>query len=90
MPGQSCAPCECHGNVNPQEEGYCDPFTGQCLKCLGNTAGHHCEKCADGYYGDAVTDRNCRGKLLLLLLSVFKEHKTVVFTRKMDGDVHLC
>ncbi|RMC15554.1 hypothetical protein DUI87_07750 [Hirundo rustica rustica] len=60
MPGQLCAPCECNGNVNPQEEGHCDPFTGQCLKCLGNTAGHHCEKCADGYYGDAVIDKNCR------------------------------
>uniref|UniRef100_A0A8C3QB86 Laminin subunit alpha-1 n=1 Tax=Geospiza parvula TaxID=87175 RepID=A0A8C3QB86_GEOPR len=60
MAGQSCAPCECNGNVNPQEEGHCDPFTGQCLKCLGNTAGHHCEKCADGYYGDAVIDKNCR------------------------------
>uniref|UniRef100_A0A8C3N6E6 Laminin subunit alpha-1 n=1 Tax=Geospiza parvula TaxID=87175 RepID=A0A8C3N6E6_GEOPR len=59
MAGQSCAPCECNGNVNPQEEGHCDPFTGQCLKCLGNTAGHHCEKCADGYYGDAVIDKNC-------------------------------
>uniref|UniRef100_A0A8C0ES47 Laminin subunit alpha-1 n=1 Tax=Bubo bubo TaxID=30461 RepID=A0A8C0ES47_BUBBB len=60
MPGQSCAPCECNGNVNPQEDGYCDTFTGQCLKCLGNTAGHHCEKCADGYYGDAVIEKSCR------------------------------
>uniref|UniRef100_A0A8C0ERI5 Laminin subunit alpha-1 n=1 Tax=Bubo bubo TaxID=30461 RepID=A0A8C0ERI5_BUBBB len=59
MPGQSCAPCECNGNVNPQEDGYCDTFTGQCLKCLGNTAGHHCEKCADGYYGDAVIEKSC-------------------------------
>ncbi|KAJ7414023.1 laminin subunit alpha 1 [Willisornis vidua] len=59
MPGQSCAPCECNGNANPQEDGYCDNLTGQCLKCLGNTAGHHCEKCADGYYGDAVIDKNC-------------------------------
>ncbi|KFQ65922.1 Laminin subunit alpha-1, partial [Pelecanus crispus] len=60
MPGQSCAPCECSGNVNPQEDGHCDTFTGQCLKCLGNTAGHHCEKCADGYYGDAVIEKSCR------------------------------
>uniref|UniRef100_A0A663M6Q6 Laminin subunit alpha-1 n=1 Tax=Athene cunicularia TaxID=194338 RepID=A0A663M6Q6_ATHCN len=60
MPGQSCTPCECSGNVNPQEDGYCDTFTGQCLKCLGNTAGHHCEKCADGYYGDAVIEKSCR------------------------------
>ncbi|NXI37250.1 LAMA1 protein, partial [Galbula dea] len=58
--GHSCAPCECNGNVNPQEEGYCDTFTGQCLKCLRNTAGHHCEKCAEGYYGDAVSEKSCR------------------------------
>jgi len=67
VPGQSCVPCECNGNVNPQEDGYCDTITGQCLKCVGNTAGLHCEKCADGYYGDAVTEKSCRGKLLLLL-----------------------
>uniref|UniRef100_A0A8C3PRK5 Basement membrane-specific heparan sulfate proteoglycan core protein n=1 Tax=Calidris pygmaea TaxID=425635 RepID=A0A8C3PRK5_9CHAR len=60
VPGQSCAPCECNGNVNPQEDDHCNTFTGQCLKCLGNTAGHHCEKCADGYYGDAVIEKSCR------------------------------
>uniref|UniRef100_A0A8B9DK31 Laminin subunit alpha-1 n=1 Tax=Anser cygnoides TaxID=8845 RepID=A0A8B9DK31_ANSCY len=60
VPGQSCAPCECNGNVDPQEDGHCDTVTGQCLKCVGNTAGHHCEKCADGYYGDAVVEKSCR------------------------------
>ncbi|NXY84481.1 LAMA1 protein, partial [Alcedo cyanopectus] len=60
VPGQSCAPCECHGNINPEEDGYCDSHSGQCLKCLGNTAGHQCEKCADGYYGDAVAEKSCR------------------------------
>lgn len=79
VPGQSCAPCECNGNVNPQEDGHCDTFTGQCLKCLGNTAGHHCEKCADGYYGDAVTEKSCRGKQLLLL-SKCKGQNNVVCT----------
>uniref|UniRef100_A0A8B9DLH3 Laminin subunit alpha-1 n=1 Tax=Anser cygnoides TaxID=8845 RepID=A0A8B9DLH3_ANSCY len=59
VPGQSCAPCECNGNVDPQEDGHCDTVTGQCLKCVGNTAGHHCEKCADGYYGDAVVEKSC-------------------------------
>lgn len=87
MPGQLCTPCECNGNVNPQEEGHCDPVTGQCLKCLGNTAGHHCEKCADGYYGDAVIEKNCRGKLLFLLLPTFKKHENVVFMCRMDGDM---
>uniref|UniRef100_A0A8B9TDP0 Laminin subunit alpha 1 n=1 Tax=Anas platyrhynchos TaxID=8839 RepID=A0A8B9TDP0_ANAPL len=60
VPGQSCAPCECNGNVDPQEDGHCDTATGQCLKCVGNTAGDHCEKCADGYYGDAVAEKSCR------------------------------
>uniref|UniRef100_U3ISC0 Laminin subunit alpha-1 n=1 Tax=Anas platyrhynchos platyrhynchos TaxID=8840 RepID=U3ISC0_ANAPP len=60
VPGQSCAPCECNGNVDPQEDGHCDTVTGQCLKCVGNTAGDHCEKCADGYYGDAVAEKSCR------------------------------
>ncbi|NWI99033.1 LAMA1 protein, partial [Crypturellus undulatus] len=55
-PGQPCVPCECHGNVNPQEEGHCDSVTGRCLKCAGNTAGDHCERCADGYYGDALVE----------------------------------
>ncbi|KAI6075043.1 Laminin subunit alpha-1 [Aix galericulata] len=55
----SCAPCECNGNVDPQEDGHCDTVTGQCLKCVGNTAGDHCEKCADGYYGDAVAEKSC-------------------------------
>uniref|UniRef100_A0A8B9ZI22 Laminin subunit alpha-2 n=1 Tax=Anas platyrhynchos TaxID=8839 RepID=A0A8B9ZI22_ANAPL len=59
VPGQSCAPCECNGNVDPQEDGHCDTATGQCLKCVGNTAGDHCEKCADGYYGDAVAEKSC-------------------------------
>uniref|UniRef100_A0A8B9S3L0 Laminin subunit alpha-1 n=1 Tax=Apteryx owenii TaxID=8824 RepID=A0A8B9S3L0_APTOW len=60
VPGQSCVPCECNGNVNPQEDGHCDTVTGQCLKCVGNTGGHHCERCADGYYGDAVIEKSCR------------------------------
>ncbi|KGL79776.1 Laminin subunit alpha-1, partial [Tinamus guttatus] len=59
-PGQSCVPCECNGNVNPQEDGHCDSVTGQCLKCVGNTGGDHCERCADGYYGDALVEKNCR------------------------------
>uniref|UniRef100_A0A3P9NZG0 Laminin EGF-like domain-containing protein n=1 Tax=Poecilia reticulata TaxID=8081 RepID=A0A3P9NZG0_POERE len=26
---------------------------GGCLRCLGNTAGKHCEACRPGYYGDS-------------------------------------
>uniref|UniRef100_A0A8C0WJM2 Laminin subunit alpha-2 n=1 Tax=Castor canadensis TaxID=51338 RepID=A0A8C0WJM2_CASCN len=59
VPGESCVPCDCSGNVNPSEAGHCDSVTGECLKCLGNTDGAHCERCADGFYGDAVTAKNC-------------------------------
>ncbi|XP_038249040.1 laminin subunit alpha-1 [Dermochelys coriacea] len=59
VPGESCVPCDCNGNIDPAEDGHCDALTGECLKCVRNTQGHHCEKCADGYYGDAVIAKNC-------------------------------
>ncbi|KAL2085445.1 hypothetical protein ACEWY4_018765 [Coilia grayii] len=60
VPGQGCVPCECNGNVDPEEPGHCDPGSGECLKCVRHTAGPSCERCADGYYGDAVTAKNCQ------------------------------
>uniref|UniRef100_A0A8D1QRG4 Basement membrane-specific heparan sulfate proteoglycan core protein n=1 Tax=Sus scrofa TaxID=9823 RepID=A0A8D1QRG4_PIG len=59
VPGDSCLPCNCNGNVDPLEAGSCDSVTGECLKCIGNTDGRHCERCAHGFYGDAVTAKNC-------------------------------
>ncbi|XP_058033280.1 laminin subunit alpha-1 [Ahaetulla prasina] len=59
VPGKPCIPCDCNGNVNPLEDGHCHSVTGECLKCIGNTVGRHCERCADGYYGDAVTNKHC-------------------------------
>ncbi|XP_067434354.1 laminin subunit alpha-1 [Thunnus thynnus] len=58
--GGTCTPCECNGNVDVSEAGHCDTVTGECLRCLGNTAGRHCEVCQLGYYGDAVQARNCQ------------------------------
>ncbi|XP_041824167.1 laminin subunit alpha-1 [Melanotaenia boesemani] len=58
--GGSCVPCKCNDNVNITEAGYCDTTTGECLRCLGNTAGKHCEICRPGYYGDAVHAKNCQ------------------------------
>uniref|UniRef100_A0A8C3LGM6 Basement membrane-specific heparan sulfate proteoglycan core protein n=1 Tax=Chrysolophus pictus TaxID=9089 RepID=A0A8C3LGM6_CHRPC len=85
VPGQSCVPCECNGNVNPQEDGYCDTITGQCLKCVGNTAGLHCEKCADGYYGDAVTEKSCPCECHVNgSLSSICHHKTGICDCKSD------
>ncbi|XP_050951313.1 laminin subunit alpha-3 isoform X2 [Labeo rohita] len=48
-----CVPCNCNGLSND-----CDPHTGKCLNCQFNTAGDHCERCMEGYYGSAVM-RTC-------------------------------
>ncbi|KAL1006408.1 hypothetical protein UPYG_G00072000 [Umbra pygmaea] len=58
--GQECVVCECNGNVDPQEPGHCDASSGVCLKCHSSTSGDHCERCQDGYYGDAITEKNCQ------------------------------
>ncbi|XP_022246631.1 laminin subunit alpha-2-like, partial [Limulus polyphemus] len=52
VPGSICQPCDCNGNVE-RKPGFCDRFTGQCLKCLYNTRGWNCEECLEGHYGDA-------------------------------------
>ena len=56
-----CSDCLCNGNIDPRLPDSCDTVTGLCLTCLNNTAGDHCETCADGYYGDAITTKNCTG-----------------------------
>ncbi|XP_036374630.1 laminin subunit alpha-1-like, partial [Megalops cyprinoides] len=58
--GLGCVPCDCHGNVEPLEEGHCDPGTGECLLCRGHAVGWHCERCQDGYFGDAVIAKDCQ------------------------------
>ncbi|XP_035998362.1 laminin subunit alpha-5 [Fundulus heteroclitus] len=58
--GSRCQPCHCNGNTDPNMLFTdCHPLTGQCLSCMHNTAGPHCDICAPGYYGDAVRARNC-------------------------------
>uniref|UniRef100_A0A8C3KAX5 Laminin subunit gamma 3 n=1 Tax=Calidris pygmaea TaxID=425635 RepID=A0A8C3KAX5_9CHAR len=53
-PVHPCVPCQCHGNVDLNAVGNCDPVSGRCLRCLYNTTGEHCEKCQPGFYGDAL------------------------------------
>ncbi|XP_023679312.1 laminin subunit alpha-1-like isoform X3 [Paramormyrops kingsleyae] len=58
--GGGCLPCDCSGNVDPEDLVKCDPISGECLKCTGHTAGWRCERCRDGYFGDAIVAKNCQ------------------------------
>ncbi|XP_062292940.1 laminin subunit alpha-2 [Scomber scombrus] len=60
VPGGSCQPCDCHGNLDLSVPGSCNPITGQCLRCRQGYGGAACDNCAEGYYGDAITARNCQ------------------------------
>lgn len=44
-----CQPCDCNNNIDPNAVGNCNRTTGECLKCIYNTAGTHCQKCLPGY-----------------------------------------
>ncbi|XP_037833033.1 laminin subunit alpha-5 isoform X1 [Kryptolebias marmoratus] len=58
--GSRCQTCNCNGNTDPNMLFIdCHPLTGECLSCMHNTAGHHCDVCAPGYYGDAIGAKNC-------------------------------
>lgn len=53
IPGGECRQCECSNNIDISQSGNCDVRTGDCLRCLYNTAGPHCESCKPGFYGEA-------------------------------------
>uniref|UniRef100_A0A8B9LXF7 Laminin subunit alpha-5 n=1 Tax=Astyanax mexicanus TaxID=7994 RepID=A0A8B9LXF7_ASTMX len=58
--GSTCQPCNCNDNSDPNMLfSDCHPITGECQSCMFDTAGPHCELCAPGYYGDAITAKNC-------------------------------
>ncbi|XP_051826295.1 laminin subunit alpha-3 isoform X1 [Antechinus flavipes] len=44
-----CVPCNCNGHSNRCQDG-----SGTCINCQHNTAGANCERCKEGYYGDAL------------------------------------
>ncbi|KAM6406959.1 laminin subunit alpha-2 isoform 4-T4 [Pluvialis apricaria] len=60
IPGGSCQPCQCNDNLDFSIPGSCDSLSGACLICKPGTTGQYCERCADGYFGDALHARNCQ------------------------------
>lgn len=60
VPGGLCAPCDCNEKIDLLQPGNCDPHTGNCLKCLKETTGDHCEVCRDGFFRFAE-DLPCQG-----------------------------
>ncbi|XP_076863385.1 laminin subunit beta-4 [Brachyhypopomus gauderio] len=57
LPGTRCKKCHCNNNIDPGEA--CDAVSGECLRCLHNTHGTHCQACKPGYYGNALL-QDCR------------------------------
>uniref|UniRef100_A0A3P9HGL7 Laminin EGF-like domain-containing protein n=1 Tax=Oryzias latipes TaxID=8090 RepID=A0A3P9HGL7_ORYLA len=64
---RTCVPCNCSGNADPRGPAQvCDPDTGRCLRCSNGTTGPHCQFCAPGWEGDALT-HSCTHSVLPLL-----------------------
>ncbi|KAK7893121.1 hypothetical protein WMY93_022273 [Mugilogobius chulae] len=59
LSGARCEKCECHNNIDPNDVEACDGVSGECLRCLHNTGGRHCEECKPGYYGNAP-EHDCK------------------------------
>ncbi|KAK1164005.1 laminin subunit gamma-2-like [Acipenser oxyrinchus oxyrinchus] len=49
-PSRPCQRCRCNDNIDLNTVGNCDRLSGECLRCLYNTAGFHCEQCREGFY----------------------------------------
>ncbi|XP_065536989.1 laminin subunit alpha-2 isoform X6 [Lathamus discolor] len=60
VPGGSCQACRCNGNLDFSVPGSCDSLSGACLICKPGITGQYCERCADGYFGDALDETSCQ------------------------------
>lgn len=72
---EQCILCDCNGNEAQGLNPICDTRSGICFKCTQNTTGVNCEKCANGYKGDAIVAKNCtiikRPMLGIFIISKF-------------------
>lgn len=53
-PVRTCRACKCSDNIDPNAVGNCDRESGACLKCIYNTDGFLCDRCKEGFYGNAL------------------------------------
>ncbi|XP_059850021.1 multiple epidermal growth factor-like domains protein 9 isoform X1 [Hypanus sabinus] len=71
-----CVRCECNKNIDAESRlPICDSESGRCLSCTTNTTGFHCEKCAEGYRGDAVAG-TCQKEITTVLPTTSTEPST--------------
>ncbi|KAK7494115.1 hypothetical protein BaRGS_00014588, partial [Batillaria attramentaria] len=77
-----CVPCNCNGHSND-----CDAVTGQCRNCLHNTEGPYCDRCSEGYVGDARrgTPNDCEACPCPLTIPSNQFSRTCV--RERDGEI---
>ncbi|XP_061695362.1 laminin subunit gamma-2 isoform X2 [Syngnathoides biaculeatus] len=54
-----CRPCPCNGHIDVRVAGSCDRTSGECLKCVNNTAGRSCDVCLPNFYRGS-SDQACR------------------------------
>ncbi|KAH0618288.1 hypothetical protein JD844_017344, partial [Phrynosoma platyrhinos] len=63
-PARLCRLCQCSDNIDPNAVGNCNRLTGECLKCIYNTAGFYCDRCKDGFFGNPLAQNpedKCKG-----------------------------
>lgn len=64
-PVRLCRLCQCNDNIDPNAVGNCNRMTGECLKCIYNTAGVYCDRCRSGFFGNPLAPNpadKCKGE----------------------------
>lgn len=59
----NCTRCQCNSNVNEDNLYPCNVHTGKCENCMNNSTGWNCERCLEGFFGDAIIKKNCQSKI---------------------------